>query len=328
VAEFVQACRKYGVKPGLYVSAGDKNENCTSTPDPMGKRKIVGDVDTYFIKYSAQMHELLTNYGEIDYFWFDGAFDPLGWDVMNGTTMKRLGTGYGDAIRTMVRNLQPNAVVMGGTRPDVRWSGSEQGWASYPLWNIVTKENWGDSWVGPENVGWVPAEANIHTRDRWFWYPDSDKTLRSVDFLTKIYLESVGRGASLLINITPDTSGLIVPEERRRLADFGQKIEQLFSKEIKKLRSVSAEKETTINLDKKAKIGWLEMEEEIAQGQHISSYRLEAWTKGQWKEVATGSSVGRKRIHQLENVETDRLKLSVVSARPEITLPKVVLYGL
>ncbi len=327
VAEFVKACRKYGVRPGLYVSGGDKNENCTSTPDPMSQRKIVGDVDAYFTRYIAQIHELLSNYGEIDYVWFDGAYDPFGWDVMNGSTMERLGTAYGDAIRTMVRNLQPNAVVMGGTRPDVRWSGSEQGWASYPLWNTVTTENWAENWVGPENTGWLPAEANIHTRDRWFWYPDSDKTLRSVDFLTNVYLESIGRGANLLINMTPDTSGLIVTAERQRLADFGRKIEALFSKEVKKLQSVSAENETVIDLNRKARLGWLEIEEDIAKGQHISSYRLEAWIDGKWKEVASGSSVGRKRIQQIEDVQTDRLKFSVVSYRPDIALLQVVLYG-
>lgn len=328
VGEFVKACRKYGVRPGLYVSGGDKNENCTSTPDPMGQRKIVGDVDAYFTRYIVQMHELLSNYGEIDYFWFDGAYDPFGWDVMDGNTMERLGTAYGDAIRTMVRNLQPNAVVMGGTRPDIRWSGSEQGWAPYPLWNTVTKENWAENWVGPENVGWVPAEANIHTRDRWFWYPDSDKTLRSVDFLTKVYLESIGRGANLLINMTPDTNGLIPSAEQQRLADFGNEIKTMFSKKVEILESVSVEEETVIDLNRKTKLGWLEMEEDIAKGQHISSYRLEAWINGNWKEIATGSSVGRRRIQQIGEVETDRLKLSVVSDRPDVALKQVVLYGL
>src|SRR5690606_15935321 len=234
----------------------------------------------------------------------------------------------GDAIRTMVRNLQPNAVVMGGTRPAIRWSGSEQGWALYPRWNTVTKENWAANWVGPENVGWVPAEANIHTRDRWFWYPDSDKTLRSVDFLTKVYLESIGRGANLLINMTPDTSGLIPAAEQQRLADFGNEIKTMFSKKVKILESVSVEEETVIDLNRKTKLGWLEMEEDIAKGQHISSYRLEAWINGKWKEVAAGSSVGRRRIQQIGDVETDRLKLSVVSDRPDVALKQVVLYGL
>lgn len=328
VAEFVAACKKYGVKPGLYVSGGDKNENCTSTPDPMGKRKLVGNVNAYYTKFIEQLRELLTNYGQIDYLWFDGAYDPFGWDVMNATTLERLGTGYGDAIRTMVNNLQPQAVVMGGTRPDVRWSGSEQGWADYPLSNLVTDQNWSSMWVGPENTGWLPAEANIHTRDQWFWFPDSDKTLRSVDFLTKVYLESIGRGANLLINMTPDTSGLIVNAEAQRLADFGKKIQSTFGSPLIQLTSVNAAEEKIINLNGKKKLGWLELEEDIAKGQHITSYTLEAKVGGAWKKVAEGTTIGRRRIQLMEAVDADELKLKITTLQPGIALQRVSIYAL
>lgn len=328
VAEFVAACRKYNVKPGLYVSGGDKNEKCTSTPDPMGKRKIVGDVNAYYTKFVEQLRELLTNYGAIDYLWFDGAYDPFGWDVMNAQTMERLGSGYGDAIRTMVKNLQPQAVVFGGTRPDVRWSGSEQGWADYPLSNLVTDQNWSSMWVQPENTGWLPVEANIHTRDQWFWYPDSDKTLRSVDFLTKVYLESIGRGANLLINMTPDTSGLIVKAEEQRLADFGKKIQSLFGNPVVQLSSIAVGEEKLIPWKGKNKPGWLELEEDIAKGQHIVSYSLEAKTGNTWKTVASGSSIGRKRIQPIESTDADQLRLKITSNTPGIPLQRVAIYGL
>lgn len=313
VAEFVAACKKYNVKPGLYLSGGDKNENCTSTPDPMGKRKLIGDINAYYTKYIEQLRELLTNYGQIDYVWFDGAYDPFGWDVMNAQTMERLGTGYGDAIRTMVKNLQPQAVVMGGTRPDVRWSGSEQGWADYPLSNVVTDQTWSRCWVGPENTGWLPAEANVHTRDKWFWYPESDKTLRSVDFLTNVYLESIGRGANLLVNMTPDTAGLIVPAEQQRLAEFGKKIQTMFANPLVELKNLHPGEEQMIHWKGKKKAAWLELEEDIAKGQHIVNYTLEARTKGKWKTVASGSTVGRKRIQEIEAVEADQFRLTIAS---------------
>lgn len=328
VAEFVAACRKYDVKIGLYVSGGDKHFGCTSTPDPLGQRKLVGDIDKYLPVYLEQLRELLTGYGEIDYVWFDGAYDPFGWDVRDPYTLEPLGTAYGDAIRAMVHHLQPQAVVMGGTRPDVRWSGSEQGWAPYPLWNVVAGNAWAENWVGPHNSGWLPAEANIHTRDKWFWYPDSDKTLRSVDFLTKVYLESVGRGANLLINMTPDTSGLIVPAEQQRLADFGRKIKSVFAKKVVSLNSVETGTEKVIRLSERSKLGWLELEEDIAKGQHIRSYQLEAFVNGKWKLVAGGSSIGRKRIQPIGPVETDLLKLTVISDKPEIALQALKVYSL
>lgn len=326
VAEFVAACRKYGVKPGLYISGGDKSQGCTSTPDPMGKRKLVGDINSYVLVFMEQLRELLTNYGAIDYVWFDGAYDPFGWDVMNPSTLQRLGTGYGDAIRTMVQNLQPQAVVMGGTRPDVRWSGSEQGWASYPLWNTVGTNNWAANWVGPENTGWLPAEANIHTRDQWFWYPDSDKTLRSVDVLTNVYLESVGRGANLLINITPDTSGRIVPAEQDRLAEFGKKIQSLFSKPVTQLVSVSTAAADVIRLPSKKTVRWMELEEDISVGQQVEYYRLEALLNNNWKTVAEGSSIGRKRIQAIEPVTSDQFRLQVGTGSPGTPLRRLALY--
>ncbi|HEX5027115.1 MAG TPA: alpha-L-fucosidase [Agriterribacter sp.] len=327
VSAFVAACRKYGVKPGLYVSAGDKSQNCTSTPDPMGKRKLVGDVNAYFPLYIEQLRELLTNYGEIDYIWFDGAYDPLGWDVMDPNTMRRLGTGYGDAVRTMVRNLQPQAVVMGGTRPDVRWSGSEQGWASYPLWNNVTEDTWSESWVGPENTGWLPAEANIHTRDKWFWYPDSDKTLRSVDFLTKVYLESIGRGANLLVNMTPDTTGLIPAAEVNRLADFGKNIQTLFASPAGVVSNIDDPNACIVKLNEKKQLGWIEIEEDISKGQYIQQYKAEALINGTWTTIAEGTSIGRRRLQPTPKVQTDQVRLLYSGGDNKVVIKRFALHA-
>ncbi len=327
VAEFVAACRKYDLKIGLYLSGGDKHFGCTSTPDPLGERKLVGDIDKYFPVYLEQLRELLTNYGEIDYLWFDGAYDPFGWDVQSPRTQQPMGTAYGDAIRAMVRHLQPGAVVMGGTRPDVRWSGSEQGWASYPLWNTVTENNWRENWVGPHNRGWMPAEANIHTRDTWFWSPGSDHTLRSVDMLTKVYLESIGRGANLLVNITPDTAGLVPAAELRRLAEFGSELTARFGKPIATVQKATAEGRHLITLPQPHRIGYIEIEEDISKGQRVQSYQVEALVNGQWKTVATGSSVGRRRLQGMDPVLTDSLRLRCTSESGKVFIRKFSVYA-
>lgn len=327
VKDFVEACKKYNVKPGIYLSGCDKSEHCSSTGDPMGKRKMVGNVDDYFPKFMEQLRELLTNYGEIDYLWFDGAYDPFGWDIMEPKTMQRIGTGYGDAIRTMVNNLQPQAVVMGGTRPDVRWSGSEQGWASYPLNNIITDENWQSMWVGPEGKGWTPAEANVHTRDQWFWYPDSDKTLRTVDFLTNVYMESIGRGANLLVNMTPDTTGVIPPAEVQRLSDFGKKIQSRFSNPLAVLSKIPVEQDKLVSWKGKKKLGWIVLEEDIALGQHVTAYTVEAMTGGTWTTIASGSTIGRKRIQPVDAIECDQVRLKITSDEPSIPLQSIEIYA-
>lgn len=325
VADFVKACNKYDVKVGLYVSAGDKHFPCSSTPDPQGQRKLVGDIHKYFPVFMEQLRELLTGYGEISYLWFDGAYDPFGWDVTNPQTNKRLGTSYGDAIAAMVKDLQPGAVIMGGTLPDVRWSGSEQGWAAYPLWNVVPKGTGLEQWVGPQNSGWIPAEANIHTRNTWFWSPDSDKTLRSVDFLKKVYFESIGRGANLLVNMTPDTSGLIPAAEVTRLADFGKAIQKTFSLPLGTTAGKKSETEIVLKVSNSGSVRLIEIEEDMTQGQFVKQYEVQAYVGEQWKSISKGESIGRRRLLLIDPVTVSQLRLLVTNS-PSAVIRKFTAY--
>lgn len=310
VAEFVAACRKYGVKPGLYISSGDKSMGCTSTPDPLGERQLVGDIDAYFPLFFEQVRELLTEYGQIDYVWFDGAYDPIGWDVIHPQKGRPLGTSYGDAIRTMIHNLQPQAVVFGGTRPDVRWSGSEQGWAPYPLWNIVDAGAQLKSWVGPDNTGWISAEANIHTRDTWFWTPESDHTLRNIDFMENVYLQSIGRGANLLINMTPDTTGLIPSAEVAHLKEFGDHLNRMFDAPlvVKDYPQIGGDNYIEIELPKK-NVRLIELVEDIEHGQVVTRYFIEAYADKEWVTVSEGQSIGRRRLEQYQSLRAERLRV-------------------
>ncbi|WP_262245151.1 alpha-L-fucosidase [Parapedobacter soli] len=322
VAEFVAACRKYGVKPGLYISSGDKYLGCTSTPDPMGERKLVGDIDTYFPVFFEQVRELLTNYGAIDYVWFDGAHDPFGWDVSHPETGLPLGTAYGDAIRALIRNLQPQAVVFGGTQPDVRWSGSEQGWASYPLWNVIRDGEQLQNWVGPQNTGWIPAEANIHPRSTWFWTPDSDHTLRDIPFMEEVYFQSIGRGANLLINMSPDTSGLVPPAEVEFLKKFGKHLEHTFGTPlvIKDFPQMEGDNYIELTIPKND-VRVIELVEDIKQGQRVARYSIDALVNQEWKTISEGQSIGRRRLERHDSLTTDRLRIHLVGNG---TLPPVI----
>ncbi len=312
VAEFVAACRKYGVKPGLYISSGDKYLGCTSTPDPLGERKVEGDIDRYFPLFLEQVRELLTDYGQIDYVWFDGAYDPFGWDVADPDTDRLLGTAYGDAIRAMIRRLQPQALVFGGTRPDVRWSGSEQGWAPYPLWNVVGDGEQLQNWVGPENTGWIPVEANIHPRSTWFWTPESDNTLRDVSFLEEVYFQSIGRGANLLINLTPDTAGLIPTAEEARLKAFGAHLTRLFASPLVVENYPQADEAGFIEIVlPKKKVRIVELVEDIEQGQVVTGYTIEGMTSNKWRTLSEGLSIGRRRLERYDALRIDRLRIKL-----------------
>ncbi|MDN3687136.1 alpha-L-fucosidase [Cyclobacterium jeungdonense] len=328
VAEFVNACRKYDMKVGLYLSGGDTHFGCTSSPDPQGERTIRGDVHRYFPVFLEQLRELLTEYGEISYLWFDGAYDPFGWDVMDPDTGIPLGTSYGDAIQAMVRHLQPEAVIMGGTKPDVRWSGSEQGWAPYPLENVVKTGEGLAKWVGPQNAGYIPAEANLHTRSSWFWKPDSDPTLKDSSFLMKAYLESIGRGANLLVNMTPDSTGLIPQAEVNLLENFGHSIRSTFAHPVGITSSKNQPStELSLPLPQNHRVNLLVLEEVLEKGQHVRQYTLEAWVEGQWQPVASGETIGRKRIQYFDPVITDRLRLRISGDGPDMELERFAVYG-
>ncbi|SHM56039.1 alpha-L-fucosidase [Cyclobacterium lianum] len=328
VSEFVNACRKYGIKVGLYLSGGDTHFGVTSSPDPQGERKIRGDVHRYFPVFLEQLRELLTGYGEISYLWFDGAYDPFGWDVMHPDSQIPLGTSYGDAIQSMVRQLQPNAVIMGGTKPDVRWSGSEQGWAPYPLENVVKPGEGHANWVGPQNAGYIPAEANLHTRSTWFWSPDSDHTLKDSSFLMNAYLETIGRGANLLINITPDNTGLIPAAEVRLLENFGNSVRKTFGNPFGITSSKQQPASTlTLTLPQRTTVNFLAMEERLQNGQHIRRYEVEAFVQGDWLPVASGTTIGRKRIQQFGPLETDRVRLRLYGDDQNLELESFAVYG-
>ncbi|GAP70858.1 alpha-L-fucosidase [Bacteroidales bacterium 6E] len=327
IAEFVAACRKHGVKPGIYLSGGDKHFGCMSTGDPLGERKVIGDVHAYFPVFLEQLRELLTAYGEIDIIWFDGAYDPFGWDVRDPISMRPNGTFYGDAIKAMINQLQPDAVVFGGTRPDIRWSGSEQGWAPYPLWNCVTNDNWKTSWVGPENLGWIAAEANIHTRDTWFWKSDSDATLKNETELFNAYLESIGRGSNLLVNMTPDTSGLIPLTEVNRLKSFGDLVKSkfknpLYSVDYPEVMDGSIE----IKLKDYAKIQYLELEEDLTYGQNVKGYQVEILRSNKWDLLTEGITIGRKRIQTFDQTNSDQLRIIFTDTSQPPRIRKISLY--
>ncbi|MBI2924580.1 MAG: alpha-L-fucosidase [Verrucomicrobia bacterium] len=318
VREFVEACRRHGLAPGVYLSAGDKKFPCWSTPDPLGKRKLIGDRAAYFHVYLQQVKELLTQYGDLCALWIDGAYDPFGWDVMDSTTGRVIGAEHARAIHAYVHALQPGAVIFSGFLPDVRWSGSEQGWAPYPLFNVITRGTGVANWISPEAEGWFIPEANVHTRSTWFWSTNSDHTLKSVEGLMQVYYESIGRGANLLVNMTPDPRGLLPEAEIKRLAEFGVERQRRFGKvlaETPPRPPWTRPREMEITWPTPQRLAHIVAEEDLTAGQHILHYAVDARIDGQWQSVAEGQTIGRKRIERIQPVTADAVRLRVLKAQ-------------
>lgn len=322
VRAFVDAAREHGLSPGLYISAGDTHQGVIATPEPRGIRKIEGDVDAYFPLFMDQLRELLSNYGELEVVWFDGAYNPFDPDVLDADG-EPVGDRYAGPITKVVRELQPGAVIMGGAEPDVRWAGSEQGIAPYPLWYEVLPGTGRENWLPDDATGWFIPEANIHTRRHWFWTPDSDDTLRSVDYMMKAYNESIGRGANLLVNLTPDMIGQIPEAEVAMLSDFGAALESAGNQIVAQMSEPNQWDEgftIPLHLESEHTLDRVSIEEDISQGQRVKGYAIQARIDDQWKTVASGESIGRKRIHAFEPVKTNAIRLRVTDFVP---MPRV-----
>jgi alpha-L-fucosidase len=321
VREVADACKKHGMAMGIYCSPADRHQGCWV--DPTHNFALVGDRDAYFRVYREQLRELLTNYGDMVMVWFDNHCDPFSRDTTDAKTGRRIGAGpYDEAIVSLVRSLQPNAVVLRyrSARSDLRGVGNEDGTSPYPIWNVIRKGEGANfpELLSPEAEGWYFCESDIPTRPVWMWRPNTDDKLHSVDRLVKAYTDSIGHGANILINLTPDPRGLIPEPEVRRLAEFGAELQRRFGSPI--AQTDSGKGWTTpglleLNLGRTANVAHVILEEDLAKGQHVLQYAIDAKMNNQWKQIAQGESIGRKRIHRLEpSVPTQEIRLRILKA--------------
>jgi alpha-L-fucosidase len=324
LAEFAEAARAAGLGVGLYVSAGDVSQGCFSTPEPQGKRRLIGDLDRYVPIFEKQLREVLGGYGPLCEIWLDGALDPFGPDVLRPDGSP-VGRGTWDRLAAVIRALQPGAVIMGGTQPDVRWPGNEEGLAPYPLWNVVEPGQEAAHWVPPGATGWIVPEADVFTRPSWFWTPGSDGALFSLERLRDVWDRSVGHGANLLINMTPDRRGLVPEAEVRRLAELGDDVRRRFGHPIAETAGEGRWSEGQVlelAWERTATVASAVMEEDLRFGQRVSRHRVEAEVGGAWRTVAEGTTIGRRRIVSFAPVAARRLRLRILetASLPEIRL--------
>ena len=210
VKEFTDACRKYGIKVGLYYSPAQWGNGIKFAA---GK-----EYDDYFIN---QISELLTNYGKIDYLWFDGCGSE-------GHTYDR------QRIVGEIFRLQPEILTFCDPEwaPCVRWVGNEDGYAS--LDNPLAVSAWDFSELTGKSVDLsqefcLPAECDCKLRSTWF-YDDNEATIKPLNELFGMYEGSVGHGSNFLLNVGPDNHGQIAQADRERMLELGEKIKAVYSK--------------------------------------------------------------------------------------------------
>ena len=332
VRELRDACKKYGIKFGVYLSPWDRNASC------------YGDSPAYNQFFIEQLTELLTNYGEVHEVWFDGA---------NGEGPNGKKQIYDwDAILKTIRRLQPKAVtaIMGD---DVRWVGNEKGigreteWSAtaltpgiYPRSGEQNKElgifgkakdlGGRDIVARATELFWYPSEVDVSIRPGWFYHADQDKQVKSLNHLTDIYFKSVGYNSVLLLNIPPDLRGLINENDAQRLKEFSSYLKKTFTRNYV-LKGNEAWHGTSgtvrqYDIQKDALVNTFMIQEDISKGQRIESFLVEAYKDGSWIHMAEGTTVGYKRLVRFSDTRPERIRVTIRSARGVANVAAVGLF--
>ena len=332
VKELRDACDKYGMKFGVYLSPWDRNASC------------YGDSPKYNQFFILQLTELLTNYGEVHEVWFDGA---------NGEGPNGKKQVYDwDAFYKTIQKLQPKAVmaIMGD---DVRWVGNEKGIGRETEWNatvltpgIYARSEENNKRLGvfskAEDLGsrdilknatelfWYPSEVDVSIRPGWFYHKEEDDKVKSLKHLADIYFQSVGYNSVLLLNIPPDRRGLINEADVTRLKEFAEYRKQAFAddrvKEGQKLWEAISNGERTYKLKSGSEINVVMLQEDIARGQRVEAFSVEAQTADGWKEIAQGTTVGYKRLLRFPDVKANQLRIKIKSCRLTANISRVAAF--
>lgn len=332
VRELRDACRKYGLKFGVYLSPWDRNAEC------------YGQGEAYNQFFIEQLTELLTNYGEVHEVWFDGA---------NGEGPNGKKQEYDwEAVEQTIRRLQPKAVtaIMGD---DVRWVGNEKGIGRETEWSatvlapgIYTRAEEQNQRLGVSSTAqdlggrkvlvdakelfWYPSEVDVSIRPGWFYHTDQDNQVKSLAHLADIYFQSVGYNSVLLLNIPPDKNGLIHETDARRLEELATYLRHTFDDNYLKKGNARWMARSgdfkEFQVKKNAWVNTLLIQEDIAKGQRIERFLLEGCVEGNWQKLAEGTTVGYKRLVRFAACQPDSIRLTVLSARDEARVLRMGLY--
>ncbi|MFF5142816.1 alpha-L-fucosidase [Streptomyces sp. NPDC013157] len=354
---FADSVRRYGLKVGVYISPADENQylhgvyaNGSARSPRTIPTPVDGDDRSPFRSFTLEatdygahmlntLYEVLTEYGPVDEVWFDGAQGHIPPDKVEDYDW--------DSWYALVRSLAPAAAIA-VTGPDLRWVGNEGGLAREDEWSVIpVKENqygrtdWALSYDTADEgsraalvaalpktdyLQWWPAECDVSIRDGWFYHADQQP--KSVDELTEIYFGSVGRNAVLLLNVPPDTAGLLHATDVVRLREFRERVDRELPEDLARgaHRAVTPSG-VTADLGRDREVDRIRLAEDIRYGQQVEAVVVEAHVNGAWSEVATVGTVGASRILRLaQPVRARRWRARITGARAEPRLAEFGLY--
>lgn len=308
------------------------------------KTKFKFNVDDYNEYYLNQLFELLTEYGPISEIWLDGAHPK----TKGGQTYNY------NAWRELIRTLAPKANIFG--REDLRWCGNEGGHTRDSEWNVVpymanpdTLTWYSDMMADPlggreqlcegKYLHYQPAETDVSIRDGWFWRDNTHQQTRTADNVFDMYERSVGGNAILLLNLPPDNQGRFPEKDLKTLEETGRRIREtygidlledakcpkaLLDNDIDTYIKVNDGEDFVVTLPEKRWINRIVLQEAIATvGERAERFAVDARIDGEWKEIATSTNIGHKRILRVNDMETDALRFRLLQSRAMVAISKI-----
>ena len=324
VREFVNACRKYDVLPGLYYSVSCNQYMNVDNPglvrdhDPEKQR-------AYNEMALSQLTELWTNYGELFEIWFDGGCLPP--------------EEGGPDVAGLLSRLQPNAVVFQGPKgmpSRLRWVGNERGVADENCSSIMDEgaellDGTREVLAKGDTLGdtWRPAESDLPNRDAhraraggWFWAPDQEDTVKSGEELLDTYIKSVGRGTNMLVGMAIDAHGRFPEADTQAFRRFAALKKAAFGERKAEFQSAGAHR----YIAKAEGARHIVLGEDIRQGERVLSWRVTGYdAENRAVMRRSGTVIGHKRIVPVSG-ESVRFELEITAFKAAPVLTELSVY--
>ena len=399
--EISDACTKYNLDMGCYLSPWDIHEDkygCFGDNNNKKNNNNTGTFTDYNELYVAWINEICQakkadgsyKYGNnnpnrrSDRFvewWMDGA---------QGSASNRQTYDW-KAILGAIKNNTPHCQVFGTGKAvngkngkedkklagtgGIHWIGNESGWASNETWAKInigedyeTLPKSDGAYIGVSNgVQWSVPEVDTKMLAGWFWRDSAgDDTTKSESELADIYFRTVGRGATLLMNLSPNKNGEVGATQLNRFKELGKNISDTFKTDLTKASGVTATADSTwknsdkygaakvldtipegevydntywapaegkttgsleINLGGLKKFDVVSIEEYIQKGQTIAAFTVEYKDlAGQWHDFASGKTISAKRLCRGETVEGTAIRINITEAKDTPKICNVGVY--
>jgi alpha-L-fucosidase len=356
--ELAEACKEYGVKLGVYLSPWDMNSPLYGTDEynDLFVNQLTelltdyGTIDEVWFDGAngegPNGNKQVYDFGR----WYKHIrkLQPQAVIAIMGPDVRWVGTetGYG-------RDTEWSVVPVSNLGQTEIANNSQQQVAFKPEGDMVGEDLGSrDKIRNAKGLAWYPAEVDVSIRPGWFFHESENDKVKSPEKLLDIYFHSVGKNAVLLMNIPPDPRGLIHEKDIQALQAWKRLRDETFSvncatgasvkfssgngKSLSVLdndfdtywigtkQDTTAIIELTMNGEKTFNV--LRLSEHIAIGQRVEKFRLDSWKNGNWVKMASGTTIGYKRLLRFDPVTAKRVRLIIESSRLNPTISEIGLY--